>query len=121
MRFRNRQRETDSRIRGQRLSPESVVCRHLSRPKRPGNPSLSDEFIGILRRGTGDAAKDLLFRLNVTAHEGRREEVKLWGKGRATFNARMIKVEEIRNQQRMFPYGFLVRIEFEVISRLCNS
>lgn len=50
-----------------------------------------------------------------------REEVKLWGKGRATFNARMIKVEEIRNQQRMFPYGFLVRIEFEVISRLQNS
>jgi len=50
-----------------------------------------------------------------------REEVKLWGKGRATFNAWMIKVEEIRNQQRMFPYGFLVRIKFEVISRLHNS
>lgn len=52
---------------------------------------------------------------------GRREEVKLWGKGGATFNARTIKVEEIRNQQRMLPYGFLVRIEFEVISRLHNS
>lgn len=46
--FRNRQREADSRIRGQRLSPESVVWRHLSQPKRPGNPccltNLSESF-----------------------------------------------------------------------------
>jgi len=57
-------------------------------------------------------AKDLLFRLNLTAY-ARKRRVKLCGKGRATFNARAIKVEDVRNQQRTFPYGFLVRLNLK--------
>lgn len=113
MRYRETEntRQDESRFRDQGLSPESVVCRHLSWPKGPGNPLPSDEFIGNLWRGMGDA-KDLLFRLNLTAC-ARKRGVKLCGKGRATFNARAIKVEDIRNQQRMFPYGFLVRLNLK--------
>lgn len=104
-----RDRTSCDSSRGQGLSPESVACQHLSRPK--GNPLPSDEFIGNLRRETGDA-KDLLFRLNLTAC-ARGQRVKLCGKVGATFNARAIKVEDVRNQQRMFSYGFLVRLNLK--------
>lgn len=59
----------------------------------------------------------MLFRLNL--HRSRRAGGEIVGE--ATFNARAIKVEEVCNQQRMFPYGFLVRIEFGVINRLRDS
>jgi len=61
-----RQGESESRFRGQRLSPG--VCRLSALiPSLKGQVILqpSDEFIGNLRRGTRDA-KDLLFRLNPT-------------------------------------------------------
>lgn len=70
-------KQDESRLRGQGLSSESVVCRHLSRPKGPGNPLPSDEFIGNLWRGTGDA-KDLLFLLNLAVYARGRGGVKVW-------------------------------------------
>lgn len=69
-------------------------------------------------------AKDLLFRLNLPSirratgirsctERDLRSKAKL-GEGKASFDARKIKVEGVRNHQRMLPYGFLIRIQFEV-------
>lgn len=72
-------------------------------------------------------AKDLLFRLNVPERDSRRYrersrrtiEAKLL-EGKASFDARTIKVEGTRNHQRMLSYGFLIRIQFKPI-RLRDS
>lgn len=115
MRYRETEnaRQDESRLRGQGLSSESVVCRHLSRPKGPGNPLPSDEFIGNLRRGTGNA-KDLLFLLNLAVY-ARGRGVKVWVE-------RLLTPERSKSKTFVISKGCSLMdpcsIEFEVISRL---
>lgn len=113
-------RQNESRLRSQGLSSESVVCRHLSRRKRPGNPLPSDEFIGNLWRGMGggEDAKDLLFLLNLTVY------------GSGEWNC-VGMVERLLTPERSKSKTFVISkgcslidpssIEFEVISRLRDS